>query len=111
MSDNVIQLYPDLPEDYCIGLDDLDNQDEIRKMLECLDMQVAEALSAVSGDINPVNGYVRARNILQCAFDQTPMEETPKMLDAYFLQIANSRGRVQAQIIEEYLKGIQGTEP
>lgn len=78
MSDNVIQLHPDLPEDYCIGLDDLDNQDEVRKMLEFLDMQVVEALSTVSGDINPVNGYVRARSILQCACDQVPMEETQK---------------------------------
>ena len=41
---------------------------------------------------------------MECAFDLLPLEEIQKMLDAYFLQIANSRGQAQAEIIKDYLK-------
>lgn len=109
--DNVVQLHPEFPDDYCVCLDDLDNQEEVKKMLECLDDQVEQASYAVSTDMNPVNGYIRARGILQCAFDYLPLKETQKMLDDYFLQIANSRGQAQTEIIEQYLKGLQNAVP
>ena len=111
MSEKVIQLQPEFPEDDYIRLDDLDNQEEVRKMLEFLDEQIDEAYKTVSTDMNPVRGYIRARGIIQCAFDLLPMEETQKMLDEYFLQIANSRGQAQAEIIEQYLKGLQNAVP
>ena len=111
MSDNVVQLQPEFPDDYCICLDDLDNQEEVRKMLQCVDEQLEEASHAVSTDMNPVRGYIRARSIMECAFDLLPLGEIQKMLDAYFLQIANSRGQAQAEIIEQYLKGCQNDVP
>jgi len=111
MSVNVVQLQPDYPDDYCICLDDLDNQEEVRKMLQFVDEQLEDALHAVSTDMNPVRGYIRARNIMECAFDLLPLEEIQKMLDAYFLQIANSRGQAQAEIIEDYLKASQNDVP
>ena len=111
MSDNVVQLHPEFPDDYCICLDDLDNQEEVKKMLAFVDEQMEEASHAVSTDINPVRGYIRARGIMQCAFDLLPLKETQKMLDDYFLQIANSRGQAQAEIIEDYLKGCQNAVP
>jgi hypothetical protein len=111
MSDNVVQLQPEFPDDYCICLDDLDNQEEVSKMLQFVDDQLEEALHAVSTDMNPVRGYIRAKNIMECAFDLLPLEEIQKMLDAYFLQIANSRGQAQAEIIKDYLKERQDANP
>ena len=107
MSDKVIQLQPDVPEDDYICLDDLDNQEEVRRMLALLDEQIDEAYKTVSTDMNPVRGYIGARRILQCAFDLLPLKETQKMLDAYFLKIANAKGQAQAEIIEQYLKGLE----
>ncbi len=107
MSEKVIQLQTEFPEDDYVCLDDLDNLEDVRKMLDFLDEQIDEAYKTVSTDMNPVRGYIRARSILQCAFDLLPLEETQKMLDAYFLQIANSRGQAQAEIIEQYLKGLE----
>ena len=111
MSDNVVQLHPEFPDDYCICLDDLDNQEEVSKMLQFVDDQLEEALRAVSTDMNPVRGYIRARSIMECAFDLLPLEEIQKMLDAYFLQIANSRGQAQMEIVEQYLKGLENAVP
>ena len=111
MSDNVVQLHPEFPDDYCICLDDLDNQEEVSKMLQFVDEQLEEALHAVSTDMNPVRGYIRARSIMECAFDLLPLEEIQKMLDAYFLQIANSRGQAQMEIVEQYLKGLENAVP
>ena len=111
MSDNVVQLHPEFPDDYCICLDDLDNQEDVSKMLQFVDEQIDEAYKTVSTDMNPVRGYIRARGIIQCAFDLLPLEEIQKMLDAYFLQIANSRGQAQMEIVEQYLKGLENAVP
>ena len=111
MSKNDVQLHPEFPDDYCICLDDLENQEEVKKMLKCIDAQMEEALHVVSTDKNPVRGYIDARNIMQCAFDHLPMKETQNMLDAYFLQIANSRGQAQTEIIDDYLKRLQCINP
>ena len=48
---------------------------------------------------------------MECAFDLLPLEEIQKMLDAYFLQIANSRGQAQMEIVEQYLKGLENAVP
>lgn len=111
MSEKVIKLQTEFPEDDYVCLDDLDNQEDVRIMLGFLDEQIDEAYKTVSTDMNPVRGYIRARSILQCVFDLLPLKETQKMLDAYFLQIAYSRGQAQAEIIEYYRKEHQDAVP
>ena len=107
MRENVVQMHPELPDDYCVCLDDLENQEEVKKMLKCIDDQIEEAFHELITDKNPVRGYINARNIMQGALDLLPLEETQKMLDSYFLLTADSRGEAQADIIEDYLKGLQ----
>lgn len=111
MSDKMTQQQTEFPEEKYIRLDDLENQEDVRKMLAFLDEQIDEAYKTVSTAMNPVRGYIRASSILQCAFDLLPLKETRKMLDAYFLQIANSRGQAQAEIIEYYRKEHQDAVP